>query len=153
MGNELTSRQQSPNDDLTWLWIAEPWVRHWRGQRIKAVEVERVLQIALKENPPPSMRQVIKRLNHSKPTIYRHIPVLCRAISERYTDYRSIRSAVRRELAREEVKAMANELHAKGIKLTRNQIRPLLTSSDYLNLPEGRAALQEVKRELGLCAN
>lgn len=122
-----------------------------RGRRIKAVEVERVLQIALKENPPPSMRQVIKRLSHSTPTIYRHFPVLCRAISERYADYRSIRSAVRRELARAEVRVLAYELHARGIKITRNNMRPLLTSSDYWNLPEGRAALQEAKRELGLC--
>ena len=29
-------------------------------------------------------------------------------------------------------------------------IRPLLTSSDYLNLPEGRAALREVRSQLGL---
>jgi transcriptional regulator with XRE-family HTH domain len=122
-----------------------------RGQRIKAIDVERALHIALKENPPPSMRQVIKRLNHSAYTIYRHFPELCRAISERFTDYRRIRSAVRRELARAEVRVLAYELHARGIKITRNNMRPLLTSSDYWNLPEGRAALQEVKRELGLC--
>jgi hypothetical protein len=97
------------------------------------------------------MQQVIKRLNHSAYTIYRHFPVLCRTISERFADYRSIRSAVRRGIARAEVRVLAYELHARGIKITRNNMRPLLTSSDYWNLPEGRAALQEVKRELGLC--
>ncbi len=122
-----------------------------RGQRIKAIEVERALQIALQENPPPSMRQVIKRLNHSAFTIYRHFPKLCHEISERFADYRKIRSAVRRELARAEVRVLAYELHARGIKITRNNMRPLLTSSDYWNMREGRAALQEVKRELGLC--
>jgi transcriptional regulator with XRE-family HTH domain len=122
-----------------------------RGQRIKAVEIERALQIALKENPPPSMRQVIKRLNHSAYTIYRHFPALCRAISERFADYRRIRSAVRRELARAEVSVLVFELYARGIKITRNNMRPLLTSSDYWNMREGRAALQAAKRELGLC--
>jgi hypothetical protein len=29
-------------------------------------------------------------------------------------------------------------------------MRPLLTSSDYLNLEEGRAALRQVRQELGL---
>jgi hypothetical protein len=29
-------------------------------------------------------------------------------------------------------------------------MRPLLTSSDYLNLEEGRAALREVRQDLGL---
>jgi hypothetical protein len=29
-------------------------------------------------------------------------------------------------------------------------MRPLLTSSDYLNLDEGQAALRQVRQELGL---
>ena len=115
------------------------------------MEVERALQVALKENPPPSMRQVIKRLNHSAHTVYQHFPALCRAVAERFADYRRIRAAVRRELARAEIRALAYELHARGIKITRDNMRPLLTSSDYWNMREGRAALQEVKRELGLC--
>jgi len=45
---------------------------------------------------------------------------------------------------------VATELHVKGIKLTRQYIRPLLSSSDYLNLEEGRTALREVRRTLGL---
>lgn len=122
-----------------------------RGQRIKSVEIEQALQTALKENPPPSVREVIRRLNHSTNTIHRHFPALCQAIAERFADYRNIRAAVRKEVARAEVKVLAYELHARGIKITRDHIRPFLTSSDYINLPEGRAALEEVRRELGLC--
>ncbi len=122
-----------------------------RGQRIKSVEIEQALQAALRENPPPSMREVIKRLNHSSNTIHRHFPTLCQAIVERFADYGKIRAAVRKEVARAEVKVLAYELHARGIKITRDNLRPLLTSSDYWNLPEGRAALEEVRRELGLC--
>jgi hypothetical protein len=122
-----------------------------RGQRIMSVEMEQALRAALRENPPPSMREIIKRLNHSSNTIHRHFPALCQAIVERFADYRKIRVAVRKEVARAEVKALAYELHARGIKITRDNLRPLLTSSDYWNLPEGRAALEEVRRELGLC--
>jgi hypothetical protein len=122
-----------------------------RGQRIKSVEIDQALQAALKENPPPSMKEIVKRLDHSSNTIHRHFPALCQAIAERFADYRKIRAAVRKEVARAEVKVLAYELHARGIKITRDHIRPFLTSSDYINLPEGRAALEEVRRELGLC--
>jgi len=121
-----------------------------RGQRIKSVEVEQALQAALKENPPPSIKEVIKRLNHSSNTIHRHFPALWQAIVERFADYRKIRAAVRKEVARAEMKVLAYELHARGVKITRDNLRPLLTSSAYWNLPEGRAALEEVRRELGV---
>ena len=48
------------------------------------------------------------------------------------------------------MKRLAYELHANGIALARRHMRPLLTSSDYLNLEEGRAALRAVRQELGL---
>ncbi len=80
-------------------------------------------------------------------TITWHYATLC----FQFAYYRKIRAAVRKEVARAEVKVLAYELHARGIKITRDHIRPFLTSSDYINLPEGRAALEEVRRELGLC--
>jgi hypothetical protein len=46
------------------------------------------------------------------------------------------------------VKEAAYERHNLGIKITRKHLRPLLTSSDYLNLEEGRAALRQAKVEL-----
>ena len=46
----------------------------------------------------------------------------------------------RKQRAAEEVRRIAGELHAKGIRLTRQHLRPLLTSSDYLNM-DGRGTL------------
>jgi hypothetical protein len=43
---------------------------------------------------------------------------------------------------------VAYQLHAEGIKITRQHLRPLLTSSDYTNLEEGRAALRQIREEL-----
>jgi hypothetical protein len=54
----------------------------------------------------------------------------------------------RKQKAAEEVRRIAWELHAKGIRLTRQHLRPLLTSSDYLNMDEGRSAPQEVRRQI-----
>ncbi len=46
----------------------------------------------------------------------------------------------RKQKAAEEVSRIALELHAKGIRLARQHLRPLLTSSDYLNMEEGPSA-------------
>jgi len=118
------------------------------GGRINRAEVSRILHMALNETPPPSMYQVIRRLSHSGPTVYRHFPELCRQVARHYAEYRVKRAIERKEKAAEEVRRAAWELHAKGIRLTRQRMRPLLTSSDYLNLEEGRSALREVRRQI-----
>ena len=123
------------------------------GRRVNRAEVSRILYIALGETPPPSVDQVMRRLSHTGPTICRHFPELCRQIARHYAEYRAKRAIARRAQAAEEVRRVAYELHAKGIRLTRRYIRPLLTSSDYLNLEEGRTALQEVCRQLALQAS
>jgi hypothetical protein len=120
------------------------------GRRMNDPEVFRTLQLALNENPPPSVRQVMKRISHSEVTVRRHFPDLCRDLAKLYAEYRVKRSIERKSQAGEEVKRLAYELNANGIGLTRRHMRPLLTSSDYLNLEEGRAALRAVRQELGL---
>ena len=117
-------------------------------RRIDRAEVSRILSTALGETPPPSVHQVIRRMRHSSATLYRHFPDLCRQIARHYAEYRVKRAIARKIQAAEEVKRVAYELHAKGTRLTREHIRPLLTSSDYLNLEEGRTALGEVRRQL-----
>jgi transcriptional regulator with XRE-family HTH domain len=118
------------------------------GRRVRRAELSRLLHIGLKETPPPSMKQVMRRLSHSAPTIYRYFPKLCRQIARHYAEYRARRADARKVQAAEEVRRVACELHAKGMSLTRRNLRPLLTSSDYLNLEEGRTALREVRRQM-----
>lgn len=120
------------------------------GRRMNRPEVFRTLQSTLNEDPPPSTTQVVKRLGHSKATVLRHFPELCREIAKNYAEYRVKRAVERKAQAAEEVKRVAHALHSQGVRLTRCHLRPLLTSSNYLNLEEGRAALREVRQELGL---
>jgi hypothetical protein len=115
--------------------------------RIKPVDVQ-ALQAALNESPPPSVTQVVKRTIHHKSIIYRHFPKLCHVIARRFADYQKVRAVARRDRAREEVREAAYQLYARGVKITRKHLLPLLTSSDYLNLKEGRAALHQVRQEL-----
>ena len=118
------------------------------GWYINRAEVCRILQMALSETPPPSVKQVMTRLCHGRATIYRHFPETCRQIARHYAQYRVKRAIARKVQAAEEVSRVARELQAKGISLTRRNLRPLLTSSDYLNLEEGRKALREVRRQM-----
>lgn len=115
--------------------------------RIKPADVQ-ILQAALNESPPPSVHQVTKRTNHEKPIIYRHFPEECHAIAQRFADYRKIQAVARRQRAQVEIREAAYQLHARGVKITRKRLRPLLTSSDYTNLEEGRAELRQVREEL-----
>ena len=117
-------------------------------RRLETVAVQQALEAALQENPPPSVHQVIQRTNHAKAMIYRHFPELCRAIARRFADYRKVRARARRDRARAEVKEAAYQLHARGVRITRKHLRPLLSSSDYTNLDEGREALRRVREEL-----
>jgi len=118
------------------------------GWYINRAEVCRILQMALNETPPPSVKQVMTRFCHGRATIYRHFPETCRQIARHYAEYRVRRALARKVQAAEEVRRVACELQAKGISLTRRNLRPLLTSSDYLNLEEGRTALREVRRQM-----
>ncbi len=120
------------------------------GRRRNGPEVSRILHAALTENPPPSVRAVLKRLGDAASTVRYHFPDLCRTIARQHAEHRARCATVRKAHAAEEVRRVAYQLHAKGLRLTRQHIRPLLTSSDYLNLPEGRAALREVRSQLGL---
>ncbi len=121
---------------------------HRSSCRITPADVLPTLQAALNGSPPSSVRQVIKRTNHSASIIYRHFPEECRAIARQFADYRKIQAVARRDRARVEIREAAYQLHAKGVKITRKHLRPLLTSSDYTNLEEGRAALRQVREEL-----
>jgi hypothetical protein len=115
--------------------------------RMDSAYVLHILQAAMNENPPPSVRQVVKPTNHGKASIYRCFPVECRAIAHRFADYRKIRALARRDRARAEIREVACQLHAKGMKITRDNLRPLLTSCDYTNLEEGRAALRQIREQ------
>jgi hypothetical protein len=117
-------------------------------RRMEPAKVLHILHVGLKEKPPPSVRQVIERTNHHEAIIYRYFPAECRVIAQRFAHYRKIRALARRDRARVEIREAAYQLHAKGIKITRKNLRPLLTSSDYTNLEEGRAALRQIREEL-----
>jgi len=121
------------------------------GRRLTPADVSHIrqtLQTAMSEDPPPSGRQVIKRMDHCQTTVYHYFPEECHAITRRFADYRRIQSVARRDRARAEIREAVYQLHAKGTKITHEHLRPLLTSSYYIKLEEGRATIRQMTEEL-----
>jgi len=78
------------------------------------------------ENPPPSMREVARRLGYSVQVLCRHFPEMCRAISVRYSAYRTHR---RDETVRRiggEVRSAVLRLHTQGEYPSQRKVRSLL---------------------------
>lgn len=123
------------------------------GWRVNTAEIFEVLDAALIEEPPPSLTCVIRRQMCSEVTVRRHFPELCFKLARRYSEHRVKQAIQRKKRAAQEVRRVACELQAKGIKLTRQHLRPLLSSSDYLNLEEAKAVLDELRGQVTVKAN
>lgn len=111
---------------------------------------KRALQIALEEDPPVSVNQVLGRLGIVKngyPS--RLFPELCNAVAKRYSEFRKSRIAEKRKKTIAEIKRVALEMHATGIPPHYRKICPRL-SLGGMYLPEGRAAFRQIKEELGV---
>jgi hypothetical protein len=124
--------------------------QHRSRSKFKPEDYEQALQTALEEDPPVSVIQVLSRLELKKNgKMWRRFPELCAAVTKRYADYRKSVLAKRKEDAVAEVRRVAREMHDAGLPVRTRQICPRLTMAG-LYRPEGRAALREIKEELGL---
>lgn len=68
--------------------VIPPAHRAKKQNRLNRQQAMLVLQDALVEFPPPSIEQVIKRLNTHRQTLISWVPDICRSISERYKNYK-----------------------------------------------------------------
>lgn len=59
-----------------------------KRRRLNRVKAQSVLQAALHELPPPSLKEVVKRLNTKRATLDYWFLDLCRAISVRHVEYK-----------------------------------------------------------------
>lgn len=56
-------------------------------KRINIQLVRQTLQGALEESPPPSLKELAKRIGHDRQTLRRHLPDLWNDLKTRYADY------------------------------------------------------------------
>ncbi|MDZ7609407.1 MAG: helix-turn-helix domain-containing protein [Eubacteriales bacterium] len=102
------------------------------------------------ESPPPSMREVARRLGYHDKYLRLHFPDLCRCISTRYTGYRNEQSRLRTELLHKEIRQVVLELHAQGVNPTPRNVRVRLSKPNSFLETAAQMAHKNAIQELGL---
>jgi len=100
------------------------------------------------EYPPPSLKEVGKRLGHEQTVLYKIHQVACHTITSRHLLYRHRQREKRLQGYCEEIRQIAAQLQAQGVSLTQKHIAPHLAQPGILRDPKVRELLWEVCREL-----
>lgn len=87
------------------------------------------------EQPPPSMRTVAKRLNHSPRELREHFPELSKAVCRRRKDYYKVRYEQRIRQLRDEVRQATLEIHSQGLYPSSNRVASLLSEPGVMRDP------------------
>lgn len=119
-------------------------------QQLRLERIRNVLESALDSNeyPPPSLQKVARRTGISLGTFYCHCPLLCRAVSFRYEDYRKFHQKQMIAQGLGEVRKLAPILYAQGITPTVKNMRKFMQHPSTLWHVEVVEALSEVRRSL-----
>ena len=130
----------------------DPSLTRKRAPRLSYVErarfaLEEVL--AGEEHPPPSVRQVAKRLGVGDTNLRRQFPELCRSISARYLAYRAARAKEAKQQIRDEVRQAVLKVHAQGMYPNGGRVAALLRTPGTIRHPEALATYYQTLRELG----
>jgi hypothetical protein len=107
--------------------------------------------VAADENPPPSLKEVSRRLNLAGTnSLVRYFPEQCALIVERYRTYRQAKKEERLRLLRENVRQATFDVHAQGVYPSKKRVDTQLGKRASMRNPDVRAFWKEAIRELGL---
>ncbi|GBE93914.1 TetR family transcriptional regulator [Nostoc cycadae WK-1] len=117
-----------------------------------ADKVEQYLKTMLISNefPPPSMEEVARRLSCDRRAIFRHFRDLCSAISAKYIQYRKACYLENVEICCKEVRDITLKLHNLGQYPTEARVSEFMSKPGYLRNKIVRAALGQIRHELGI---
>jgi len=124
--------------------------RYGAHRRRLMLELKRVLEQALDEDPPPKLDVVAARLGRGANGLRHHFPDLCRGITERNLKYLQECFLKRRKAVLGEIRETALRLHAQGIfpsvnLVSENLPRPRNIGSNELLM----SSLRQIREELG----
>ena len=119
--------------------------RRWPFDKLK---IARQMEQALKELPPPSITTFQNRNGYHYSTLHKYFPDQCRAIQERFQEYRaaSIQKAHANKIA--EFRQIAYQLHEQGTELFVNRVLTRMSVPKSLEHRIARELLAEIKREI-----
>jgi transcriptional regulator with XRE-family HTH domain len=133
-----------------------PWMRASRPQApprrpFDAARLRQALEqvLAGEEQPPPSMREVGRRLAYGACELHRHFPELCSAISARHKAYLAARCRERRRRLCAEVREVVLTLYGQGLYPSGHRVAALLRIPQSMRVPEVQATWRETLQELG----
>lgn len=107
--------------------------------------------VAANENPPPSLKEVSRRLDQSGTSaLVRYFPEQCAIIVERHRTYRQARKEERLRLLRQKVRQATFDVHAQGVFPSKARVDKQLVKQASMRCPDARAFWEETLRELGL---
>jgi AraC-like DNA-binding protein len=129
--------------------ISVRYADYKKNQRFESIryQLETIIET---EFPPPSLKEVARRLKTSKDLLRRYCLALCNAISQRHATYSKMLAEQRKAELQQQVWDIALELHSKGINPTSGSVsRQMLGHSLVFKKKYFQQILQEVRRELG----
>jgi TniQ protein len=120
--------------------------KRFDSDRVRAALVD-VLQRG--EEPPPSMREVARRLGYSAADLLGRFPSLCRAISARYLAHCQCLGVQRMQRLCDEVREATFRVHAQGVYPSSVRVPKLLTHPSHFRHPAANVAWHAALRDLG----
>jgi hypothetical protein len=108
------------------------------------------MELQKTEDPPPSMREVGRRLQHHPTTLWKYFPELCRAISAKYKNYLTMRRKERFQRISDEIRKAMYHLHEQGRYPSSNQVAKLLEHPCVIRQKEYRSVWLDTLRLLAL---
>lgn len=120
-------------------------LRHWapalyrkiveRGtanEQIRTAELGRRMEMALEEDPPPTVQEVTQRLGTNAPFMRRHHPDLVHKVARRFREYEADRKKTRQAKVVDAIQDVVSDLRVAGIPPSYTQIRlRLRLATDY----------------------
>jgi len=141
--NLVPTNPHPPKDDR-----GRPTVvrKRFDSDRVRAALAD-ALQRA--EEPPPSMREVARRLGYSHADLSVRFPDVCRAISARYLAHCQSVGEQRMQRLCREVREATFHIHAQGVYPSSVRVPELLTHPSHFRHPTANAAWHAALRDLG----
>ena len=137
--------RRAPEEKLT----AEKPKKRYR--KFETEKLRYALESVMQEEgkPPPSMREVARRLQYDSSHLYKHFPDHCRAIAARYRAYQKELRGQRLQRICNEVQETARSLRAQGRSPSERQVGKVLKLRGVLREDEVRTALKTTLLEVG----
>jgi hypothetical protein len=105
--------------------------------------------LTAEEDPPPSVKEMARRLNCNIRVLYECHPTACNGIATRYKEYIRRQAKERVQLHRDEIRRVSLTLRTAGVPISYSNVYRDLSRPVRITWKEFSDHLNEIRRELG----